>query len=130
MNKTSWFTLWGGLFILCAALGFLPIPDSFGRVALTALSVAFFIPPFVLLHNGDRLTAKLMRNLSLTSLLATVLLLIANFLSVGASETLGNILHTVLVIVSAPMVASGYWLLSLFLWACLLMYSLQILRKK
>ena len=35
-----------------------------------------------------------------------------------------------LVVVSTPMVASGYWVLSLFLWACLLMVSLKKCQKK
>ena len=50
-------------------------------------------------------------------------------LAVG-SEALGNVLHYILVVVSSPMIASGHWALSLFLWACLLMVSLKQLRKK
>ena len=44
------------------------------------------------------------------------------------NKTLGNLLHIVLTIVSAPMMASGSWILSLFLWACLLMASLKKLK--
>ena len=132
MNKTAWFALWGGIFILCAGLGFLPEPSGLLGWALTGLSLLFFLPPAVLyldaVRDGDRLTLKLLRNLSLSSLAATVALLIANFLSVGASEGVGNLLYTLLVIVSAPMVCSGYWLLSLFLWACLLISSKKALK--
>jgi len=35
------------------------------------------------------------------------------------------VLHIMLVIVSSPMVCSGNWALSLFLWACLLVASLR-----
>ena len=72
---------------------------------------------------GD--TVKLIRNLSALSLSLTVVLLAVNFLTALRSETLGNAVHTVLVIVSSPMVCSGHWAMSLFLWACLLMVSLR-----
>lgn len=130
MNKKVLFILWGGLFFLCAGLGLLPEPQGFLKIIMTALSVLFFLPPVVLLYRGDRETALLIRNLSLLSLGVTLLTLILNFVLAVGSELLGNILHYVLVIVSAPMICSGYWVLSLFLWACLLMVSLKILKKK
>ena len=120
MNKKSLFVLWGVLFILCAVLGF-------GTAAWwkTVVSVLFFVPPAVLLYRADRATAQLIRNLSALSLGITLLALILNFVLAVSSETLGNVLHIILTIVSAPMMASGYWVLSLFLWACLLMASLK-----
>ena len=134
MNKTAYFTLWGGLFILCAGLGFIPEPEGVLRFLTTTLSLLFFLPPLMLCRNaikqGDRRTLALLRNLSALSLTLTVVLLIGNFLSLMAPQWLGNVLYGVLVIVSAPMVCSGYWLLSLFLWACLLVVSLEILKKK
>ena len=60
---------------------------------------------------------------------AIMVLLVANFLSALGSVTLGDVLYGMLVIVSSPMVCSGYWVLSLFLWACLLMSSLSQLKK-
>ena len=126
MYKKSLFALWGILFILCAGLGFLPESNGW----MTALSVLFFLPPAVLLCQKQRNAALLVRNLSALSLGLTVVVLSLNFMLAVSSETLGNILHYILVIVSAPMVCSGYWVLSLFLWACLLMGSLGILRKK
>ena len=74
---------------------------------------------------GDRHLLALMRNLSALSLGLTALLLILNFLTAFHSELLGNILHAVLVVVSSPMICSGHWVLSLFLWACLLFASLK-----
>lgn len=130
MNKKTFFILWGALFILCAALGFLPEPGGVVKSAMTAASLLFFLPPFLLLYRADRDTALLIRNLSALSLGVTLVTLILNFVLAVSSETLGNILHYILVVVSAPMVASGYWVLSLFLWACVLMVSLKMLKKK
>ena len=134
MKKHYLFALWGGLFTLCAALGFIPAPGTALKILLTLLSVAFFIPGALLLHlsakSGDRSMAELVRNLAAASLVFTLLLIVANFFSALGGETLGNILYSVLVIVSAPMVCSGYWALSLFLWACLMIGAIQILRQK
>ena len=134
MNKTASFTLWGGIFILCAGLGFIPEPEGFFRFALTTLSLLFFLPPAMLFRDAkkqkDRVVLKLLRNLSGLSLGLTLVLLIGNFLSLMAPQWLGNVLYGVLVIISAPMVFSGYWLLSLFLWACLLMASISALKQK
>lgn len=132
--KKRFLAAWGGLFILCAALGFIPRPEGFFKGALTALSVLFFAPPFLLLRGakqaGDRETVKLIRNLAAASLIATAALLVANFLSLGAGEAVGDALYAALVIVSSPMICGGNWLLSLFLWACLLVYGMDILRKQ
>ena len=134
MSKKALFALWGVLFILCAGLGFIPEPAGFGRGLLTVLAIVFFIPGIMLLYRAkrqkDRETVTLIRNLSAASLGLTLLMLVANFLSLGVGEAVGDALYAVLVIVSSPMVCSGYWLLSLFLWACLLVVSLEILKKK
>ena len=125
MKKSHLFALWGVLFVLCAALGFLP--ESSGW--MTAVSVLFFLPPALLLYKGDRNTVLLVRNLSALSLGVTLLTLSLNFVLAVSTEALGNVLHTILVIVSTPMLCSGYWVLSLFLWACLLMGSLKLLKQ-
>ena len=132
MKKNTLFVLWGGLFILCAGLGFIPEPEGFGRTVLMLISALFFLPPALLLKTAkehkDSGCAMLIRNLSFLSLVVTVVVLILNFLFSMASQTVGNLLHCVLVIVSSPMVCSGYWALSLFLWACLLTASRNILK--
>ena len=130
MNKKMLFTLWGVLFILCAGLGFISVPEGAVKGLMTALSVLFFLPPVLLLWKADRETSLLIRNLSLLSLGVTLVTLILNFVMAVSSEFLGNVLHYILVIVSAPMICSGYWVLSLFLWACLLMVSLKKTGKK
>ena len=134
MKKPYLYALWGCLFIICAGLGFIPEPAGTSRVLLTLLSMVFFVPPALLLYRaakeGDKPALQLVRNLSALSLGLTLLTLVLNVLSAMRSELLGNILYYVLIIVSSPMICSGYWVLSLFLWACLLMVSLSQLKKK
>ena len=134
MKKTHLFALWGSLFIICAGLGFIPESTGFLRFALTALSLAFFLPPAVLLYRAkqanDLDTVQLIRNLSALSLAVTLVTLILNFLSAFWPEFWGNVLHGILVVVSSPMVCSGYWVLSLFGWACLLVSSVQMGKKR
>ena len=134
MIQHTLFALWGGLFALCAGLGFVPEPEGALRFLLTAASLAFFLPPAALLYRAGKMrdvhTLKLIRNLSALSLGLTLILLIGNFLTAFSSEALGTMVHCVLVIVSSPMICSGHWAMSLFLWACLLMVSLSQLKKK
>ena len=132
MNKKLLASLWAGLFIVCAGLGFIPEPEESLQVLLTLLSLLFFLPPVLLLYAAkkerDTATIQLIRNLSVISLVLTLTLLILNFLTVLSSEALGLILHYVLIIVSCPMICSGHWATSLFLWACLLTASLRQLK--
>lgn len=134
MKQHYLFALWGGLFTLCAVLGFIPEPGRALQILMTLLSVACFIPPALLLRrskqSGNRSIALLIRNLSAASLVLTAVLIILNFLSAFGGELLGNILHSILIIVSSPMICSGYWVLSLFLWACLMIASANILKNK
>ena len=126
MNNRKLFVLWGVLFVLCAGLGFLEA-SALGLIA----ALLFFVPPAVLLYcsGEDRHTLLLIRNLSALSLGLTLAFLILNLLTAFASEMLGNFVHYILVIVSSPMICSGHWAMSMFLWACLLMMSLKLLKK-
>ena len=129
MNKNSLFALWGALFAICAGLGFIHDASGWGRAALTAISLLFFLPPFVLLYRarqtGDKNTVLLIRYFSLLSLGLTLILFIVSILTVMGPQWLGDFLHGVLTVVSTPMMCSGQWALSLFLWACLLISSLR-----
>lgn len=133
MTKKFAYILWGVLFAACAGLGFVQEPEGWLRYALIALAVAFFIPPAYLLaraqRGGDLPTARLVRNLAAASLILTVLVLILNFLCAVASETVGNAMHYLLTVVSAPMVCGQSWALSLFLWACLLFWAIKIVKE-
>ena len=132
MKPKTLFALWGGLFVLCAALGFVNTASTALQVLMTVLSIAFFLPGALLLRlskeTGNREIALLVRNLSAASLILTAVLLIANFLSVFAPKLLGDILHGMLIVVSAPMICSGYWALSMFLWACLMICAIKALK--
>lgn len=134
MKNHTLLALWGGLFALCAAMGFIAAPAGALRVFMKLLAIAFFIPPALLLRSaakdGDRNTVLLVRNLALGSLALTAVLIIVNFLSALGSPLLGSILHSVLVVVSSPMICSGHWALSLFLWASLMTAAIMILKKK
>ena len=133
MNKKTVYILWGALFIVCAALGFIPDPKGITRTLLFLLSLLFFLPPALLLlksaKDRDEHTLKLIRNLSGLSLLVTLILILLNILSVRWPVMAGNILNSILTIVSSPMLCCGNWFLSMFLWACLLMISLKLLKK-
>lgn len=134
MKRSVYFALWGGLFVLCAGLGLIPEPQGAVKWFLVALAAAFFVPPALLVRKAARekdfVTLRLIRNLSIASLVLTVAVLIGNFLSVMAPEALGNALYIMLVIVSSPMVCGQYWLLSLFLWAFLMTYCIARLTRK
>ena len=129
MNKKFLYALWGSLFILCGGLGFIQEPAGILQFLLTCVSILFFLPPALLLWDAgkqrDLHTLKLVRNLSALSLGLTLVLLIVNFLMAMSSEFWGQVLHYILVIVSSPMICSGHWALSLFLWACLLTASFK-----
>ena len=128
MDKSIYLALWGGMYVLCCVLGFLPEQAGFSLYVMAAVSLLFFLPPFLMVRKAkekkDFKTLKLTRRICLISLGLSTVLLVANFLSVlSPSETLGNVLHVILSLVSVPMMSSGLPLLSLFLWACLLSIS-------
>ena len=127
-NKTL-YILWAVLFVLCAVLGFFRETVTEGTWLMTLLSVLFFAPPGTLLWRArkgkDDHTRLLIRNLSGASLGLTLVLLVANLMAALGSEWLGNFLDALLTVLSTPMKASGYWALSLFLWAFLFIASLK-----
>ena len=132
MNKKTLFILWAVLFIVCAGLGFIPEPAGMLKIFLFLFSLVFFLPPALLLYlsirSQDSYSLKLIRNLSALSLISTLILMVLNIASVQWSAAAGNILHSVLTIVSSPMLCCGNWFLSMFLWACLLMVTLKELK--
>ena len=129
MNKKNLYYIWAGLFILTALLGFITEPNGLLKALMVMAAVGFFVPPALLLKQGDMQDIKLVRNFSLASLITTTVLLVLNVMSVLASEAVGTGLYALLILLSAPMVCSQYWALSIFLWACLLMVSLKLLKK-
>ena len=134
MKNRHLYMIWGILYVLCTVLGFVPQPEGAAGVLFTVLSVLFFVPGWILLlrseKQGQKKTPRTVCILCAASLVLTLVTLVANFLSVGAALAVGDVLYGLLIIVSSPMVCSGYWVLSLFLWAFMLMKSISLLRKK
>ncbi len=129
-RKKRCYLAWGLLYVLCVGLSFLQEPEGLVKALCIAAGLAFFVPPAMLAYRGERATFRLLRNLSALSLGLTLAVLVANFMAVQASETMGTVLYALLILVSAPMVGCQVWVLSLFLWACLLMLSLEKLRQE
>ena len=134
MSKKTLYFIWGGLFIFCGLLGFIPQPEGIVKVLMVVSSLVFFVPGGILLYLGkkeqDYGTMCIVRNLSIISLAVTLFLLVLNFLSGKASAAMGDFLYGLLTMLSAPMVCSQYWFLPLFLWACLLMTAISFRKKK
>lgn len=129
MKKQNAYKAWAALYTLCVGFGFVSKPDAFGKVLLVALSLLCFVPPFYLAIQArkeeNRKTLKVLRLISILSLSLTLIFLVLNFLSVNFSAEVGLWLYVLLVMVSAPMMCAQYWVISLFLWACLLFITLQ-----
>ncbi len=126
IRSTLWLR-WGGFYIICAGLGFIPQPQGIVRAMLFLLSLLFFVPPGVLLYearrHSDRALLRRLRMAALASLILTQLMLIANILTAPYSEGLGTAMHILLGLVSAPMFCSNYFVVPLFLWAVVLIMS-------
>ena len=124
MKEKVLYCIWAIMYALCAALGFLGEVQGVGRVFLVMAAVIFFLPGAALVVIGQReKNKKVLRTVRITAIVSLVLtlgLLVANMAAVHGSELLGNTLHIILVLVSTPMMCGQYWIMSLFLWACLL----------
>lgn len=131
MKDALLYKLWGGWFIVCALLGFIPQAEGFVRVLLVLAALLFFLPGGILLYRGIRDQnlgrLRLIRNLSAIWLGTALLMLVLNFLSFRASAATGNSLYGFLIILTSPMVCGQYWVISLFGWAGLLSTSVSFL---
>ena len=133
MKNKHLYVIWGCLFIVCALLGFIPEPEGFLKFLLILAAAVFFIPGGILyfrsVKNNDLSVLQCLCAFSLVSLTSTLIFLVLNFLSAGNPDISVDFLYGLLIIFSAPMVCSQYWIASLFLWACLLMLSLSAIKK-
>lgn len=134
MVKVSLYGLWLFFYFLCGILGIMEPSTDLQAGAMTVLSLVFFLPPAILLiraiRMGDRKTVKTLRLISILSLSLTVVGFIMNIAAVNASEQTGLVLYRVLNFLSVPMVCSRHYVLSLFLWACLLFSTFPKIFKK
>lgn len=127
--KKALYGLWAVLYCICVGLGFVASPAGLGKILLTATALIFFLPPFWLIFTArkekDRKTILVLRLISAGVLALSLIFLVLNFLSVYFSAETGLVLHVLLAMFSAPMLCGQYWVISLFLWACLLILSFQ-----
>ena len=130
MNKKKvLYIVWAVLYCLCVGLGFVQNPTAGEKVFLLTLSIGFFVPPYWLYviakKENSRKTLLALRLISIGVLALTLLFLILTFLSVNFSQQTGLVLGVLLTMFSAPMICSQVWVLPLFLWAVLMMLTLQ-----
>lgn len=125
-NKTL-FVIWILYYFVCVALGCIPDPKGplFGFSMLVGL--LFFVPGGILLarfcKTNNRKGLVFFRNLSLISLVLTVILFLGNILATALSKEAGDILNAVRILVSVPMDCCRIWILSWFGWAIYLSVS-------
>lgn len=133
MSDKKLYLFWLYLYILCAALGFIPEPTGLLQAMLALAAMLFFVPPAILLYRGIRHRQpkhlRIIRNYSILSLTLTLVIYILNIVFVGAPELTGNILNAALVVFSAPALTFPIPAASMFAWACLLVTSLTYGKK-
>ena len=134
MKEKVLYAVWSILFVICTGLGFIPEPVGFSKGLLVILAVAFFVPGILLLYDGlrtkNRAAILRIRVIATLSLSLTLLFLVFVLLSVTGSAAVGLYLNVLLGIFSTPMFCGQHWILSLFLWACLLAGSFYKTTKK
>ena len=123
MKEKSLWLSWLYLYILCAILGFIPEPNGLIKALMVLFSVLCFVPGFLLVRRGR---VKQVRTVALVWLVTAAVLLVLNILSVIMPPVWGDILYYVMVVAASPMVCGQYWVVSLFLGACLLMYAVSL----
>ena len=132
-NNTPYYIAWAVLYAVCASLSFISEPPGILPGLMVVLALAFFVPPAILLYRAitrkERGTLLCIGAISAASLVLTFVLLLLNFLSFEASAAAGLVLNAMLILVSVPMLCSGAWVVSLFLWAILLMICLKFGKK-
>ncbi|MBE6943581.1 MAG: hypothetical protein E7453_04895 [Ruminococcaceae bacterium] len=118
---------WLGMYVLCTVFGFIDTKNGFLQAIFALFSVGFFLPGGILLYEAvtdkDRRTVRIIRGISIASLILTMVFIILNALTLPSGEAVGDRMNALLIIVSTPMFSSQMWALSLFLWSCLLMGS-------
>ena len=125
MKNKPLFVLWILYYLTCVGLACVPDPQGPLRGFILLVGLLFFAPGGILLarycKTSHRKGLVFFRNLSLTSLILTVLLILGNFMATALPETAGNVCHALLILVSVPMICChGVWILSLFGWAIFL----------
>lgn len=124
-TKNLWL-IWLYLFAFCSVLGFIPDPPEFVKALQVTMGVCFFIPGGLLLKTKEEKIIRLIRLLSILSLVLTLICVVLNFVSVMMTPVWGTVLYILMGVVSTPMLCCQIWVISLFGWAILLAGSLFV----
>ena len=123
------YCVWLCIYILCVGLGTVEEVAGIGKVLFILTGIIFFLPGIYLLYLGKKDNNKKMvlrvRIVAICSLALTMIVFCANVIAVSADASVGRNLYEMLNLVSAPMFCIQYWIISNFLWACLLSASFQ-----
>ena len=135
MKKSNLWAFWVAMYSICLTFSFIPAPQGVLSGFMLILGLLFFLPPAMLLYwaipRREWKVIRRIRTISLVSLSLSFILLILNFMSLLFSYDVGMAIYVALLFVSVPMVCAQAWVVSLFLWACLLMVCLsQLLKQK
>lgn len=129
--KSVWLS-WLYLFVLSAVLGFIPA-GGFLKAVFVVVAIGFFVPGFVLLtkadHRDDVKTIRLVRNIAILALILATVLILLNMMSATMTKAWGDVFYVLLVVFAAPLICGQYWALTLFGWACLMIYGTMLLQK-
>lgn len=133
MKQKLIYLLWLFLYIICVGLGTIYADILVLQLFQGLFAVLFFVPPVLLvlegLREGQKKYLVQIRTISIVSLALTLIFMIANIAAVYATESVGNTLNQIYILVAAPMHCLPYGFISIFLWACLLMLSFPRLWK-
>ena len=124
MKKRILYIIWLCMAILCIGLGTLETDELTLQIPLAAIGIVFFVPPAIVIYDAlesrDRKEVLRLRLISIASLVLTVVSLIAFVLTAAVGAEIADLLYDLLNILSCPMLCCQQWLISLFLWGCLL----------
>ncbi len=133
MKFGKYYIAWGVLYAICAGLGFIPYPKGMAYAGMLIFALVFFIPPTVILAKAvpreRKDEVKRVFYISIAWLVLTLTLLVLNFLTVASTELVGDVMYGILTVVSSPMICGQIWVITIFLWGCLLTASGQYLWK-
>lgn len=134
MKQKLIYLLWLFLYIICVGLGTIYADILVLQLFQGLFAVLFFVPPVLLvlegLREGQKKYLVQIRTISIISLALTLIFMIANIAAVYATESVGNTLNQIYILVAAPMHCLPYGFISIFLWACLVMLTFPRLWKE
>ena len=134
MKQKLIYLLWLFLYIICVGLGTIYADILVLQLFQGLFALLFFVPPVLLvlegLREGQKKYLVQIRTISIISLALTLIFMIANIAAVYATESVGNTLNQIYILVAAPMHCLPYGFISIFLWACLVMLTFPRLWKE